>query len=123
MFMLGGVVIASGLLAAAWVAVRGGVTACVAMLAIFVGIQVAGYGVPSKPVDFLCALILCGVAGFFHYHFVDGLSLLDDGNLRSRAGRAGLSDEVRARVNLTFTGLVAFFFSALSIVMLVSLLA
>jgi hypothetical protein len=121
--MLGGVVIASGLLAVMWVAVRGGVTACVAILAILVGIQVAGYGIPLKAVDLVCALVLAGVAGFFHYHLIDGLALLDAGAVRRHLGRAGLINEMRTRVNLTLTGLVAFLFSALSVVMLVSLLA
>jgi hypothetical protein len=106
-----------------WVAHRGGVTACLACVASLVGIQISGYGVASRCADITCALILFGIAGMFHYDFIDRLSILDDASCRKPFRSVSGTDPVRTRIHLTITALLAFFFSALAIVTLITAIA
>lgn len=66
----------------------------------------------------VCSLILCGVAGFFHYDFVDCLAALERTTEMEGWARGSTDNSVGARLRATLVGFLAFFFSAVGIVML-----
>jgi hypothetical protein len=103
-----------------WAATRGRATALVASVAVFTSIQIAGYGTQSEALDLACALILVGVAGAFHFHFIDGIARLER---EADARDYDPAQNVQQRIDVTIIGICAFLFSAMSIVMLVRSLA
>lgn len=98
-----------------WASTRGRAAAFVASLAVFVAVQVAGYGANSKIVDLVCALILLCVAGIFHYRLVDGMARLDATPPALRKA----PNDFESRICVTLIGAGAFLFSGLGMVMLV----
>jgi hypothetical protein len=103
-----------------WVAARGRATALVASVAVFTGIQISGYGTQSNALDLACALILVGVAGAFHFHFIDGIARFER---EADARDCDPVQSVQQRIDVTIIGICTFLFSAMSIVMLVRSLA
>jgi hypothetical protein len=97
--------------------VRSGARVFAASVAVFTGIQIAGYGTESAALDLACALILVGMAGVFHFQFMDGIARLD------KQSRLPAVDQGQGKVAVAITGTCAFLFSALSMVMPVRLLA
>jgi hypothetical protein len=102
-----------------WIVARGPATALITNAAVLVGIQIAGFGVPFRSVDLVCALVLCGVAGFFHYDFVDCLAVLERTDELESWARGSTNGSLGARLRASLVGCLAFLFSALGVVMLV----
>ncbi len=48
-----------------------------ASVAVFTGVQIAGYGTNSAALDLACALTLVRMAGVFHFQFMDGIAHLE----------------------------------------------
>jgi hypothetical protein len=106
-----------------WVGRRGYVRALLNCAAISVGIQFAGYGVTAKLVDVLCGVALGAAAAAFHYQLVDGIARLC-AMTRDRQRRAtDDAEEFNERIRLSAVGLLAFLFTALSVLMLLRLFA
>lgn len=102
-----------------WASVRGGATVFAASVAIITGVQIAGYGTESAALDVACALMLVGMAGVFHFQFMDGIARLAK---QTSAPVVDSRQSAQQRIAVAATGVCAFLFSALSIVMLVRLL-
>ena len=102
-----------------WAAARAGATVLAASIAAFIGIQIAGYGTDSAALDVACTLMLVGIAGVFHFQFMDGIAQLEK---QTSAYAVDPRKSARRRITVAVTGACAFLFSALSIVMRVRVL-
>jgi len=102
-----------------WAAVRAGARILAASIAALLGIQIAGYGTDSAALDVACALMLVGIAGVFHFQFMDGIAQIEK---QTSVNALDPGQGARRRIAVAVTGACAFLFSALSIVMLVRVL-
>jgi hypothetical protein len=90
-------------------------------IAALVSFQVAGYGVSSKACDFLCGLVLGIIAAGFHYDFVDGIARLDAMSHCRQHHPTDVGQQIKERIRVSAGGLLAYFFTSLSVLMLVRL--